>query len=89
MIRYIICTRSLDSWYVSVFFSLFLPAIFPIIFDCCTEVAHQVPRKWLRTVEKFDIQEDGGVCKISAVMYVVLTLGGKGVGTKYVVPTDF
>ncbi|XP_053151831.1 C-C motif chemokine 28 [Hemicordylus capensis] len=43
-------------------------AFFPIIFDCCTEAAHHVPRRWLRTVLKFDIQKGDGLCKIPAVI---------------------
>ncbi|KAJ7335015.1 hypothetical protein JRQ81_012956, partial [Phrynocephalus forsythii] len=41
-------------------------AVFP--FDCCTEVAHHVPRRWLRrTVVKFEIQKAGDTCAIPAV----------------------
>ncbi|XP_042303772.1 LOW QUALITY PROTEIN: C-C motif chemokine 28 [Sceloporus undulatus] len=44
-------------------------AVFPIIVDCCTEVAHRVPRRWLRrSVLKFDIQKGGDLCKIPAVI---------------------
>uniref|UniRef100_A0A803TY50 Chemokine interleukin-8-like domain-containing protein n=1 Tax=Anolis carolinensis TaxID=28377 RepID=A0A803TY50_ANOCA len=43
-------------------------AIFPIIVDCCTEVAHHVPEKWLRRhVLRFDVQK-GDLCKIPAVI---------------------
>ncbi|XP_054843151.1 C-C motif chemokine 28 [Eublepharis macularius] len=42
-------------------------AMFPVIVDCCTEVAHNIPRRRLRTVEKFKIQK-GEVCKIPAVI---------------------
>ncbi|XP_048360587.1 C-C motif chemokine 28 [Sphaerodactylus townsendi] len=42
-------------------------AIFPVIVDCCTEVAHHIPRRWLGTVMKFKIQKDE-VCKIPAVI---------------------
>ncbi|XP_033020656.1 C-C motif chemokine 28 [Lacerta agilis] len=43
-------------------------AVFPALFDCCTEVAHHIPRRWLRTVAAFDIQNGGDLCKISAVI---------------------
>ncbi|XP_062984173.1 C-C motif chemokine 28 [Elgaria multicarinata webbii] len=44
-------------------------AVFPIFFDCCTEVAHFVPRSWLRrSVVKFEIQQGGDLCKIPAVI---------------------
>nr|XP_020639270.1 C-C motif chemokine 28 [Pogona vitticeps] len=44
-------------------------AVFPIIFNCCTEVANQIPRRWLRrTVVKFEIQKAGDLCKIPAVV---------------------
>nr|XP_060617444.1 C-C motif chemokine 28 [Anolis sagrei ordinatus] len=44
-------------------------AIFPIIVDCCTEVAHHVPGKWLRrNVLRFDVQKGGDLCKIPAVI---------------------
>ncbi|XP_077203185.1 C-C motif chemokine 28 [Paroedura picta] len=42
-------------------------AIFPVIVDCCTEVAYQIPRRRLRTVVKFKIQKDD-LCRIPAVI---------------------
>ncbi|KAL8203924.1 UNVERIFIED_CONTAM: hypothetical protein K2H54_064932 [Gekko kuhli] len=42
-------------------------SLFPAIVDCCTEVAHRIPRRLLRTVVKFKIQKDE-VCKIPAVI---------------------
>nr|XP_056705030.1 C-C motif chemokine 28 [Euleptes europaea] len=42
-------------------------AIFPVIVDCCTEVAYHISRRRLRTVVKFKIQKDE-VCKIPAVI---------------------
>ncbi|XP_060092428.1 C-C motif chemokine 28 [Heteronotia binoei] len=42
-------------------------AMFPVIVDCCTEVARHIPRRRLRTVVKFKIQK-GEVCKIPAVI---------------------
>uniref|UniRef100_A0A8D0KJN7 Chemokine interleukin-8-like domain-containing protein n=1 Tax=Salvator merianae TaxID=96440 RepID=A0A8D0KJN7_SALMN len=49
-------------------FWFFLPALFPVIVDCCTEVAYRIPRRWLRTVAKFNLQKGGDLCKISAVI---------------------
>ncbi|XP_015743971.1 C-C motif chemokine 28 [Python bivittatus] len=43
-------------------------AMFPIFFDCCTEVAHHIPRRWLRRVVNFEIQKSGDLCKIPAVI---------------------
>uniref|UniRef100_A0A8D2ISA1 Uncharacterized protein n=1 Tax=Varanus komodoensis TaxID=61221 RepID=A0A8D2ISA1_VARKO len=44
----------LQIWY----FFLFLLAMFPILYDCCTEVAHHIPRRWLRrNVLMFEIQK--------------------------------
>uniref|UniRef100_A0A8D2KQZ9 Uncharacterized protein n=1 Tax=Varanus komodoensis TaxID=61221 RepID=A0A8D2KQZ9_VARKO len=44
----------LKRWY----FFLFLLAMFPILYDCCTEVAHHIPRRWLRrNVLMFEIQK--------------------------------
>ncbi|CAM5144687.1 unnamed protein product, partial [Natator depressus] len=42
--------------------------LFPVSFNCCTEVSHLVPRRLLRKVLKFEIQKDDGVCNIPAVM---------------------
>ncbi|XP_063147194.1 C-C motif chemokine 28 [Candoia aspera] len=43
-------------------------AMFPIFYDCCTEVAHHIPRRWLRRVVKFEIQKSGDLCQIPAVI---------------------
>ncbi|XP_044302823.1 C-C motif chemokine 28 [Varanus komodoensis] len=44
-------------------------AMFPILYDCCTEVAHHIPRRWLRrNVLMFEIQKGGDLCKIPAVI---------------------
>uniref|UniRef100_A0A670JNC0 Uncharacterized protein n=1 Tax=Podarcis muralis TaxID=64176 RepID=A0A670JNC0_PODMU len=51
-------------------FFLFLSAVFPVLFDCCTEVAHHIPRRWLRTVATFDIQ-NGAVGKKKMCVCVV------------------
>ncbi|XP_074984557.1 C-C motif chemokine 28 [Caretta caretta] len=42
--------------------------LFPVSFNCCTEVSHLVPRRLLRNVLKFEIQKDDGVCHIPAVI---------------------
>uniref|UniRef100_A0A670JQW2 Uncharacterized protein n=1 Tax=Podarcis muralis TaxID=64176 RepID=A0A670JQW2_PODMU len=44
--------------------------VFPVLFDCCTEVAHHIPRRWLRTVATFDIQ-NGAVGKKKMCVCVV------------------
>ncbi|XP_060546209.1 C-C motif chemokine 28 isoform X2 [Pantherophis guttatus] len=43
-------------------------AIFPAFFDCCTEVAQHIPKRWLRRVVKFEIQKSGDLCRIPAVI---------------------
>ncbi|KAK9408573.1 C-C motif chemokine 28 [Crotalus adamanteus] len=43
-------------------------AIFPVFFDCCTEVANHIPRRWLRRVVKFEIQKSDDLCRIPAVI---------------------
>uniref|UniRef100_A0A670YLS8 Chemokine interleukin-8-like domain-containing protein n=1 Tax=Pseudonaja textilis TaxID=8673 RepID=A0A670YLS8_PSETE len=45
-------------------------AIFPAFFDCCTEVAQHIPKKWLSRVVKFEIQKSGDLCRIPAVMHM-------------------
>ncbi|XP_074850403.1 C-C motif chemokine 28 [Carettochelys insculpta] len=42
--------------------------LFPVSFNCCTEVSHHVPRRLLRQVLKFEIQKDDGVCNLPAVI---------------------
>ncbi|XP_070592485.1 C-C motif chemokine 28 [Erythrolamprus reginae] len=43
-------------------------AIFPVFFDCCTEVAQHIPKRLLRRVVKFEIQKTGDFCRIPAVI---------------------
>ncbi|KAM3849003.1 transmembrane protein 267 isoform 2-T3 [Vipera latastei] len=43
-------------------------AIFPVFFDCCTEVANHIPKRWLRRVVKFEIQKSDDLCRIPAVI---------------------
>ncbi|XP_019373445.1 PREDICTED: C-C motif chemokine 28 [Gavialis gangeticus] len=45
--------------------------MFPVSFNCCTEVSHYVPRSLLRQVQMFEIQKEDGVCHLPAVILYV------------------
>uniref|UniRef100_A0A8C8RAU2 C-C motif chemokine n=1 Tax=Pelusios castaneus TaxID=367368 RepID=A0A8C8RAU2_9SAUR len=45
--------------------------LFPVVFNCCTEVSQHVPRRLLQKVQKFEIQKDDGVCNLQAVILYV------------------
>nr|XP_025035481.1 C-C motif chemokine 28 [Pelodiscus sinensis] len=42
--------------------------LFPVSFNCCTEIAPHVPRRLLRKVKRFEVQKDDGVCNLPAVI---------------------
>ncbi|XP_067401774.1 C-C motif chemokine 28 [Emydura macquarii macquarii] len=45
--------------------------LFPVAFNCCTEVSQHVSRKLLKEVLQFEIQKDDGVCNLPAVILYV------------------
>ncbi|NXU08133.1 CCL28 protein, partial [Pardalotus punctatus] len=49
---------------------LFL-ALFPGAFDCCTKISNEIPRRILRRVNRFEIQEADGPCHLEAVIVYV------------------
>ncbi|NWV29378.1 CCL28 protein, partial [Origma solitaria] len=49
---------------------LFL-ALFPGAFDCCTKISKEIPRRILRRVNRFEIQEADGPCHLEAVILYV------------------
>uniref|UniRef100_A0A8C5RFY0 Chemokine interleukin-8-like domain-containing protein n=1 Tax=Laticauda laticaudata TaxID=8630 RepID=A0A8C5RFY0_LATLA len=60
------------SYIACVYFPVLKPkiSIFPAFFDCCTEVAQHIPKRWLSRVVKFEIQKSGDFCRIPAVIIV-------------------
>ncbi|NWV02788.1 CCL28 protein, partial [Ptilonorhynchus violaceus] len=50
---------------------LFLLALFPGAFNCCTKISDEIPKRILRKVEMFDIQKADGLCRLEAVILYI------------------
>ncbi|NXD09059.1 CCL28 protein, partial [Nothocercus nigrocapillus] len=50
---------------------LFLSALFPVAFSCCTKISEEIPKGILRRVERFDVQKADGLCHLEAVILYI------------------
>ncbi|XP_010130014.1 PREDICTED: C-C motif chemokine 28 [Buceros rhinoceros silvestris] len=45
--------------------------LFPGAFNCCTEISDEIPKGILRRVERFEIQQADGLCRLEAVIIYI------------------